>query len=244
MKQCGHLSLCNRRQWRSCKLHTTLEWFVTPHAVFLSYSAVTLSRCHAVSRAQNFFDNAEVYGASEAELMMGRIIKQVGWKRSDLVISTKVYWGGKGVNDVGLSRKHVIEGVTVSFQSHCVCLAAAAAAAAASPCCCACCCSGITSAATASLYVYTQHHQQPFVPVFTVYGNSPVPAIVVSLPDADLVYCHRPGMRPGQASLLHGMLTWSCMLFIANRSAHSNRGDCPCDELSVGQRHGVLLGHE
>ncbi len=180
-----------RRRWRSCKLHTTLEWFVTPvmlscchavmlscchlvilccHAVMLSCChAVMLSRCHAVSRAQNFFDNAEVYGAGEAELMMGRVIKQVGWKRSDLVISTKVYWGGKGVNDVGLSRKHVIEGVTVSCQSYCVCLAAAAA----SPCCCACCCSGITSAATASLYVHTQHHQQPFVPVFTVYGNSP-----------------------------------------------------------------------
>ena len=34
-------------------------------------------------------------------------------KRSDLVISTKLFWGGGGVNDKGLSRKHIIEGTKV-----------------------------------------------------------------------------------------------------------------------------------
>jgi voltage-dependent potassium channel beta subunit len=32
-----------------------------------------------------------------------------------LVISTKVFWGGKGPNDRGLSRKHIIEGVNASL---------------------------------------------------------------------------------------------------------------------------------
>ncbi len=29
------------------------------------------------------------------------------------MISTKIFWGGKGVNDKGLSRKHIIEGMKV-----------------------------------------------------------------------------------------------------------------------------------
>lgn len=58
----------------------------------------------------NFFDNAEVYAGGQAEEIMGRVLKQAGWKRSDLVISTKIFWGGKGPNDQGLSRKHIIEG--------------------------------------------------------------------------------------------------------------------------------------
>ncbi|MCB9514480.1 MAG: aldo/keto reductase [Candidatus Latescibacteria bacterium] len=59
----------------------------------------------------NFFDNAEAYAGGESERIMGKVLKDVGWKRSDLVISTKIFWGGRGPNDRGLSRKHVIEGM-------------------------------------------------------------------------------------------------------------------------------------
>jgi voltage-dependent potassium channel beta subunit len=58
----------------------------------------------------NFFDNAEAYARGRAEVMMGTIIKKAGWRRSDLLISTKIFWGGKGINERGLSRKHIIEG--------------------------------------------------------------------------------------------------------------------------------------
>lgn len=58
----------------------------------------------------NFFDNAEVYAAGQSETLMGRVIKKAGWKRSEIVISTKIFWGGKGQNQRGLSRKHVLEG--------------------------------------------------------------------------------------------------------------------------------------
>lgn len=58
----------------------------------------------------NFFDNAEAYAGGRAETMMGNVLKRAGWKRSDLVVSTKIFWGGKGVNDRGLSRKHIVEG--------------------------------------------------------------------------------------------------------------------------------------
>jgi voltage-dependent potassium channel beta subunit len=63
----------------------------------------------------NFFDNAEVYADGNAEIVMGNVIKKAGWKRSDLIISTKIFWGGSGPNDRGLSRKHVIEGTEVSL---------------------------------------------------------------------------------------------------------------------------------
>jgi len=64
----------------------------------------------------NFFDNAEVYAAGEAEKIMGSVIKRAGWKRSDLIISTKIFWGGKGQNDTGLSRKHIVEGTDASLK--------------------------------------------------------------------------------------------------------------------------------
>lgn len=64
----------------------------------------------------NFFDNAEAYSGGEAEIIMGKAIKKAGWKRSDLVLSTKIFWGGDGPNDRGLSRKHLIEGVDASLE--------------------------------------------------------------------------------------------------------------------------------
>jgi len=64
----------------------------------------------------NFFDNAEAYAMGESETIMGQVIQRVGWKRSDLVISTKVFWGGEGPNDRGLSRKHIMEAMNASLE--------------------------------------------------------------------------------------------------------------------------------
>jgi voltage-dependent potassium channel beta subunit len=64
----------------------------------------------------NFFDNAEGYAEGNAEIVMGNVIKSAGWKHSDLVVSTKIFWGGKGPNDRGLSRKHIIEGVNAALK--------------------------------------------------------------------------------------------------------------------------------
>ena len=70
----------------------------------------------AIKAGVNFFDNAEAYADGEAEVVMGKVIKKAGWKRSDLVISTKIFWGGRGPNDSGLSRKHVIEGTLAALE--------------------------------------------------------------------------------------------------------------------------------
>jgi voltage-dependent potassium channel beta subunit len=69
----------------------------------------------AYNAGVNFFDNAEAYADGKAETTMGNVIRRAGWKRSDLVISTKIFWGGDGPNDTGLSRKHIIEGVDASL---------------------------------------------------------------------------------------------------------------------------------
>jgi aryl-alcohol dehydrogenase-like predicted oxidoreductase len=37
----------------------------------------------------------------------------LGWRREDHVVSTKLFWGGDGPNDTGLSRKHIVEGTKV-----------------------------------------------------------------------------------------------------------------------------------
>ena len=64
----------------------------------------------------NFFDNAEAYAGGESEIIMGKALKKLGWKRSDLVLSTKIFWGGKGPNDTGLSRKHILEGTKAALE--------------------------------------------------------------------------------------------------------------------------------
>ncbi|XP_055736697.1 voltage-gated potassium channel subunit beta-2-like isoform X2 [Salvelinus fontinalis] len=64
----------------------------------------------------NLFDTAEVYAAGKAEVILGNIIKKKCWRRSSLVITTKLYWGGKAETERGLSRKHIIEGLKGSLQ--------------------------------------------------------------------------------------------------------------------------------
>ncbi|HNB54162.1 MAG TPA: aldo/keto reductase [Anaerolineales bacterium] len=70
----------------------------------------------AVEAGVNFFDNAEAYADGNAEIVMGNVLKRTGWKRSDLVISTKIFWGGNGPNDTGLSRKHILEGTQAALK--------------------------------------------------------------------------------------------------------------------------------
>jgi len=68
----------------------------------------------AYDHGVNFFDNAETYAHGEAETMMGKVLQE--FQREKLVISTKIFWGGEGPNDTGLSRKHLIEGTKNSLR--------------------------------------------------------------------------------------------------------------------------------
>ena len=70
----------------------------------------------AFSLGVNFFDKAESYAGGNAETVMGNVIKKLGWMRSDIVISSKVFWGGDGPNDTGLSSKHIYEACRKSLK--------------------------------------------------------------------------------------------------------------------------------
>jgi aryl-alcohol dehydrogenase-like predicted oxidoreductase len=61
------------------------------------------------------FDTADVYAMTKAEEIMGRALK--GQRRESLEIFTKVYFPtGPGVNDRGLSRKHIMESCDASLR--------------------------------------------------------------------------------------------------------------------------------
>ena len=63
----------------------------------------------------NFFDTADVYHAGTAESVYGRELS--AFRRRDLVIATKCYFPmSAGINDQGLSRKHIFESVHDSLQ--------------------------------------------------------------------------------------------------------------------------------
>ena len=66
----------------------------------------------------NFFDSAEVYLGGEAERMLGRAIKALGWPRDGYCVSSKALYGaadnhapggGPRPTQQGLSRKHLVE---------------------------------------------------------------------------------------------------------------------------------------
>lgn len=62
------------------------------------------------------FDTADVYANLVAEAVLGKALN--GLRREGLEIFTKVYWpvAEKGPNDVGLSRKHIMESINGSLK--------------------------------------------------------------------------------------------------------------------------------
>ena len=70
----------------------------------------------AYDHGVNFFDNAEQYASGLSETIMGEVLKKTGWRREDLVLSTKIFWGGDGPNDQGLSMKHIAEGTNAALK--------------------------------------------------------------------------------------------------------------------------------
>jgi voltage-dependent potassium channel beta subunit len=61
------------------------------------------------------FDTADVYAGTKAEAVLGRALH--GVRRESVEICTKVYWPtGPGMNDRGLSRKHIMESAHASLR--------------------------------------------------------------------------------------------------------------------------------
>lgn len=65
----------------------------------------------------NFLDTADVYSAGNSEKLTGQALKDIGVKRSDVVIATKCYGRmGPGPNDMGASRGHIMDSVSRSLE--------------------------------------------------------------------------------------------------------------------------------
>ena len=64
----------------------------------------------------NFFDSAEMYAFGAQETQLGIALKNLNVPRKDYIVSVKLFFGGYGVNDSGMSRKHIIEGARRSLK--------------------------------------------------------------------------------------------------------------------------------
>jgi aryl-alcohol dehydrogenase-like predicted oxidoreductase len=65
----------------------------------------------------NFFDTADNYTEGESETILGQSLKTLHIPRTDVVIATKVYSRvGPGLNDIGASRGHIMDGVEASLR--------------------------------------------------------------------------------------------------------------------------------
>jgi aryl-alcohol dehydrogenase-like predicted oxidoreductase len=68
-----------------------------------------------VAAGGNFIDTADSYSLGGSEEVLGRWLE--GKKRDDVVIATKVRFPmGRGPNDLGLSRKHILSSVEASLR--------------------------------------------------------------------------------------------------------------------------------
>lgn len=83
----------------------------------LTQQAVDEIMKQAIDAGINFIDTANVYSEGLAEELTGKSIKNLGLKRDDLVIATKVRGKtGEGVNEIGLSRKHIMQQIDESLK--------------------------------------------------------------------------------------------------------------------------------
>jgi len=80
----------------------------------INQTAVDAIVHRALDGGINFIDTADVYSAGESEVMTG---KALAGRRHDVVLATKVRGRmGKGPNQVGLSRLHILEAVEASLK--------------------------------------------------------------------------------------------------------------------------------
>ncbi len=70
----------------------------------------------AIDKGLFYFDTADIYGLGATERVVGQLLREL-LPRDQYVLGTKVAMAmGKGANQSGLSRKHIMEGVNASLQ--------------------------------------------------------------------------------------------------------------------------------
>ena len=83
----------------------------------LDQAGVDAIVARALEAGINFFDTADVYSDGASERMLGAALRNLGVKRSDVVIATKGYGSlGTGPNDRGASRGHIMDAIEGSLE--------------------------------------------------------------------------------------------------------------------------------
>lgn len=71
----------------------------------------------ALEHGINFIDTADIYSGGVSEEIVGQSLRNLGVRREDVVIATKVCGPmGQGPNDAGNSRAHIFDGVKASLK--------------------------------------------------------------------------------------------------------------------------------
>ncbi len=83
----------------------------------LDQKASTAIVARSLEAGVNFIDTADVYSEGLSEEQLGQALKDIGVKRSDIVIATKSFGRvGKGPNDLGASRGHIMDAIERSLE--------------------------------------------------------------------------------------------------------------------------------
>ena len=95
-----------------CMTYGTPKW--RPWVLDEAASRPFIAR--AIEHGINFFDTADMYSVGVSEEVVGRALKEYA-ARDQIVIATKAFWPmGKGPNDRGLSRKHLLDAIDASLR--------------------------------------------------------------------------------------------------------------------------------
>jgi aryl-alcohol dehydrogenase-like predicted oxidoreductase len=87
------------------------------HVGKLGQKEVTAVVARALEAGVNFIDTADMYSFGLSETLLGQALKEIGVKRSDVVVATKVYARMSGSpNDAGASRGHIMDSVEKSLE--------------------------------------------------------------------------------------------------------------------------------
>ena len=71
----------------------------------------------AIDHGINFIDTADIYSSGVSEEMVGQSLKNIGIRREEVVVATKVFGTmGPRPNDRGASRGHILDGVKASLK--------------------------------------------------------------------------------------------------------------------------------
>src|SRR5580658_1713024 len=83
----------------------------------LDPAASTKLVARALEAGVNFIDTANVYSEGQSEVQVGQALRDLGVKREDVIIATKVRGRmGTGPNSVGLSRGHIMDQIAGSLK--------------------------------------------------------------------------------------------------------------------------------